>query len=113
MHAGAFISNSKSGLLYGILQHLAGGELHNLGGGNYDFFAGTGVAALASSALSNLEAAEAGEYNGIATLKGFYDGSDGCIKSSFCLSLGCEVRLGKNLFYKFCFGHSLISVTLT
>ena len=61
-------------LLHGFLKVLAGSELHHGAGGNVDFFAGAGVAALAGSALRHFEAAEAGQRNGVAGGEAFGEG---------------------------------------
>src|SRR5215204_3506342 len=47
--------------VYAVLQCLAGGEFRALGGGDFDWLTGAGVAAFAGRAFDHLEIAEAGD----------------------------------------------------
>ena len=92
-------------LLDGILEGLAGKELHNGAGGDFNLLVGARVTAGTRRALDNLEAAKAHQRDGITRSETFRDGGNHSVQSCFGFYFRLKSALGVDLLDQFSFRH--------
>lgn len=92
-------------LLDGILEGLAGKELHNGAGGDFNLLVGARVTAGTRCAFDNLEAAKAHQSDGIAGSKALRDGGNHSIQSCFRFYFRLKAAFGVDLLDQFSFRH--------